>query len=64
LVADVQQSGASNLVTEMLLHLIKNEQASYHENRLKSIADAIYLFERFEELPESPSSPPTPILFL
>lgn len=41
-----------NGVTEMLLHLIKDEQASYHASCLKTIADTIYLSERFEELPE------------
>jgi len=41
-----------NGITEMLLHLIKDEQAAYNESRLKTIADAIYLSERFEELPE------------
>lgn len=41
-----------NGITEMLLHLIQNEQAAYNESRLKTIADAIYLSERFEELPE------------
>ncbi len=41
-----------NGVTEMLLHLIKDEHQTYHESRLKTIADAIYLSERFEELPE------------
>lgn len=41
-----------NGITEMLLHLIKNEHASYHQSRMKTIADAIYLSERVEELPE------------
>ncbi|PUA27389.1 MAG: hypothetical protein B0W54_12460 [Cellvibrio sp. 79] len=41
-----------NGVTEMLLHLIKDEHASYHQSRMKTIADAIYLSERFEELPD------------
>ncbi len=41
-----------NGITEMLLHLIKDEHQAYHESRLKTIADAIYLSERFEELPE------------
>lgn len=41
-----------NGITEMLLHLIKDEHASYHQSRMKTIADAIYLSERFEELPE------------
>jgi histidinol-phosphate/aromatic aminotransferase/cobyric acid decarboxylase-like protein len=41
-----------NGITEMLLHLIKDEQATYHESRLKTITDAVYLSERFEELPE------------
>lgn len=41
-----------NGITEMLLHLIQNEQAAYNQSRLKTIADAIYLSERFEELPE------------
>lgn len=41
-----------NGITEMLLHLIKNEHSAYHDSRLKTIADSIYLSERFEELPE------------
>jgi threonine-phosphate decarboxylase len=41
-----------NGITEMLLHLIKDEHAAYNESRLKTIDDAIYLSERFEELPE------------
>jgi threonine-phosphate decarboxylase len=41
-----------NGITEMLLHLIKNEHDSYHLSRMKTIADAIYLSERFDELPE------------
>lgn len=41
-----------NGITEMLLHLIKDEQTNYHQSRMKTIADAIYLSERFEELPE------------
>ncbi len=41
-----------NGITEMLLHLIKDEHTSYHQSRMKTIADAIYLSERFEELPE------------
>lgn len=41
-----------NGITEMLLNLIKNEQDAYHASRLKTINDAIYLSERFEELPE------------
>lgn len=41
-----------NGITEMLLHLIKDEHASYHQSRMKTIADAIYLSERFEELAE------------
>jgi len=46
-----------NGITEMLLHLIKNEHASYHQSRMKTIADAIYLSERVEELPEFTSYP-------
>lgn len=41
-----------NGITEMLLCLIKDEQVNYHQSRMKTIADAIYLSERFEELPE------------
>ncbi|HSC67885.1 MAG TPA: histidinol-phosphate transaminase [Cellvibrio sp.] len=41
-----------NGITEMLLHLIRDEHAAYNESRLKTIADAVYLSERFEELPE------------
>lgn len=41
-----------NGITEMLLHLIKDEQVAYHASRLKTIDDAIYLSERFEELSE------------
>lgn len=41
-----------NGITEMLLHLIKDEHMSYHQSRMQTIADAIYLSERFEELPE------------
>ncbi|HTF97001.1 MAG TPA: histidinol-phosphate transaminase [Cellvibrio sp.] len=41
-----------NGITELLLHLIKDEQVSYHQSRMKTIADAIYLSERVEELPE------------
>lgn len=41
-----------NGITEMLLHLIKDEHAAYHQSRMKTIEDAIYLSERFEELPE------------
>jgi histidinol-phosphate/aromatic aminotransferase/cobyric acid decarboxylase-like protein len=41
-----------NGITEMLLYLIKDKQAAYNDSRLKTIADAIYLSERFEELPE------------
>lgn len=41
-----------NGVTEMLLHLIKNEHQSYDASRRKTMADAIYLSERFDELPE------------
>ncbi len=41
-----------NGITEMLLHLIKNEQSRYHESRMKTIADAVYLSKRFKELPE------------
>jgi histidinol-phosphate/aromatic aminotransferase/cobyric acid decarboxylase-like protein len=41
-----------NGITEMLLHLIRNEHGHYHQSRMKTIADAIYLSERFEELPE------------
>lgn len=41
-----------NGITEMLLHLIKDEQVNYHHSRMKTIADAIYLSERFEELSE------------
>lgn len=41
-----------NGITEMLLNLIKDEQVAYHASRLKTINDAIYLSERFEELSE------------
>jgi histidinol-phosphate/aromatic aminotransferase/cobyric acid decarboxylase-like protein len=41
-----------NGITEMLLHLIRNEHEHYHQSRMRTIADAIYLSERFEELPE------------
>ncbi len=41
-----------NGITEMLLHLIRNEHGHYHQSRMMTIADAIYLSERFEELPE------------
>lgn len=46
-----------NGITEMLLNLIKDEQVSYHQSRMKTIADAVYLSERFEELPEFTTFP-------
>lgn len=41
-----------NGITEMLLSLIKNEQAAYNESRLKTLSDAVYLSECAEEIRE------------
>ena len=39
-----------NGITEMLLHLIKDEQVAYHASRLKTIADAILSIRTFRRI--------------